>query len=130
MEDLESFLSAHITRSGDAQDLGLLHDSLYPKATKLLTVKTAIRQSEPFVVLIDGGLELNLFLACLAKEQDLVVHPLLKLLANGVGGKAIKIYGTTLAPIRIVDSRGKEETQNVPFIVADIQRYPAYLGMP
>jgi len=83
---------------------------LYPKPTKLLTVKAAIGQSEPFEALIDGGLELNLLSARLAKEQDLVVHPLPKLLAKGVGGKAIKIYGTTLAAIRIVDSRGKEET--------------------
>jgi hypothetical protein len=103
---------------------------LYPKPTKLLTAKVAIGQSGFVEALIDGGSQLNLISAMLAKEHDLTVRPLPKLLAEGVDGKALKVYGTTEVAIRIRDSRGKEETQNVPFIVADIQKYQVYLGLP
>jgi hypothetical protein len=113
-----------------SRDLGLLHDALYPKPTKLLTVGVAIGLSEPVEALIDGGSQLNLLSAVLAKEHDLPVQPLPKLLAEGVNGKELKVYGTTRVAIRITDSRRKTETQDVPFIVADVQKYQVYLGLP
>jgi hypothetical protein len=114
VEELESFLSAHIAHDPEVKDLGLLHDALYPKPAKLLTAKVAIGQSEFMEALIDGGSQLNLLSVMLAKEHDLPVQPLPKLLAEGVDGNALKIYGTTIVAIKIVDSRGKEEIQDVP----------------
>jgi hypothetical protein len=78
---------------------------------------------DPVEALIDGGSQLNLLLALLAKEQDLIVSLLLKFLAEGADGKSIKVYRTTKVSIEIVDSRGKKEIQDVPFIVADIKKY-------
>ena len=46
----------------------------------------------------------------LAKEHNLTVRPLLRLLAEGVDSKALKVYRTTEVAIRIRDARGKEET--------------------
>jgi hypothetical protein len=123
-------LSAHIAHNPESRDLELLHDALYPKPTRLLTTKVAIGQSDLIEALINGGSQLNLLSALLAKKQDLTVQPLPKLLAEGVDGKALKIYRTTQVAIQIRDSRGKEEIQDVPFIVANIQRYQVYLDLP
>jgi hypothetical protein len=79
---------------------------------------------------VDGGSQLNLLSAMVAKEQNLQVDPLPSLLAEGVNGGSIPVYGTTTVTILITDSRGKQEAQEVPFVVTDLRRYPVYLGLP
>ena len=74
-----------------------------------MTVLVAIGQSELMEALIDPGSQLNLLLAVTAKEHDLTVRPLPKLLAEGVNGKELKIYGTTMVAMSIKDSRGRTE---------------------
>ena len=123
-------MAAHVALDPTSRDLGLLHDALYPKPAKLLTVKVSLGQSEPIEALLDGGSQLNLISASLAAEQGLLVHPLPKLLADGVNGKELKIHGTTMVTMKVVDSRGKQETQDVPCIVAEVHKYQVYLGLP
>ena len=79
---------------------------------------------------MDGGSQLNLLSAMVAKEQNLQVDPLPSLLAEGVNGGSIPVYGTTTVTILVTDSRGKQETQEIPFVVTDLRRYPVYLGLP
>jgi transposase InsO family protein len=107
-----------------------LHDALFPKPARLLTAKVAVGQSDFFEALIDGGSQLNLVSAELAKEHDLPITPLSRVLAEGVDGRKLKVYGTTETSVRIVDSRGKEQTQDVPFLVTDAPKYQMYLGLP
>jgi hypothetical protein len=86
--------------------------------------------SGPLQALVDGGSQLNLLSAMVAKEQNLQVDPLPSLLAEGVNGGNIPVYGTTTVTVLITDSRGKQEAQEVPFVVTDLRRYPVYLGLP
>jgi hypothetical protein len=86
--------------------------------------------SGPLEALVDGGSQLNLLSAMVAKEQNLQVDPLPSLLAEGVNGGSIPVYGTTTVTMLITDSRGKQEAQEVPFVVTDLRRYPVYLGLP
>jgi hypothetical protein len=53
---------------------------------------------------------LNLVSAKLAKEHDLPITPLLRVLAKGVDSRKLKVYRTTETSVRIVDSCGKEQT--------------------
>jgi hypothetical protein len=80
--------------------------------------------------MIDGGSQLNLMSALLAKEQGLEIDPLPKLLAEGVNGSELLVYGTTTAEVNITDSRGKKQTHSIPFVVTDLKRYQLYLGLP
>ena len=114
----------------ESKDLGTLHDALYPKPVRLLTVRTEVGHSGPLEALVDGGSQLNLLSAMVAKEQNLQVDPLPSLLAEGVNGGSIPVYGTTTVTILVTDSRGKQETQEIPFVVTDLRRYPVYLGLP
>jgi hypothetical protein len=107
-----------------------LHDALFLKPARILTAKVTVGQSDLFEALIDGGSQLNLVSAELAKEHDLPITPLSKILAKGVDGRKLKVYGTTETSVRIVDSRGKEHTQDVPFLVTDAPKYQMYLGLP
>jgi hypothetical protein len=103
---------------------------LYPEPTKLLTVKITVGSSSQTEALIDGGSQLNLISAVLAKEQGLTIDPLPELLAEGVNGSEIPVYGTTTAGVTITDSRGRIQTHCVPFVVTDLRRYQVYLGLP
>ena len=114
----------------ESKDLGTLHDALYPRPSRLLTVQAVVGSSGAFEALIDGGSQLNLISAMVAKEQSLQVDPLPQLLAEGVNGSSIPVYGTTTAMTTITDSRGREQTQELPFVVTDLRRYKMYLGLP
>jgi hypothetical protein len=103
---------------------------LYPEPASLLTVRLSVKSSSQIEALVDGGSQLNLMSAVLAKEQELTVDPLPKLLAEGVNGSEIPVYGTTTADVDITDSRGCVETHRVPFVVTDLRRYQVYLGLP
>lgn len=80
--------------------------------------------------MVDPGSQLNLISAVLAKEQSLQVNPIPELLAEGVGGSEVAVYGSTVANVAITDSRGRVQTHRVPFVVTDLKRYPVYLGLP
>jgi hypothetical protein len=95
-----------------------------------LTVKLTVKSSSLIEALVDGGSQLNLMSARLAKEQGLEIEPLPKLLAEGVNGSEIPVYGSTAADVDITDSRGRVETHHVPFVVTDLRRYQVYLGLP
>jgi hypothetical protein len=80
--------------------------------------------------LIDRGSQLNLISAVLAKEQGLTINPLPDLLAEGVNGSEIPVYGTTTAGVTITDSCGRIQIDCVPFVVTDLRRYQVYLSLP
>jgi hypothetical protein len=103
---------------------------MYPKYTRLLTVRASIGDTSDVEVLIDGGSQLNLISALLVKELDLTVKPLPQMLAEGVNGSELPIYGTTDTDVTITDSRGHKETHKVCFVVTDLKRYKMYLGLP
>jgi hypothetical protein len=64
---------------------------------------------------------LNLIMsAVLAKEQELTVDPLLKLLAEGVNRLEILVYRTTTADVGITDLHSCVKTHRVPFVVTDL----------
>jgi hypothetical protein len=68
---LSSYLAAYIKLLQEHKDLSTLHNALYPKLSRLLTVRALLSKALGLEALIDRGLQLNLLLATLAKEQDL-----------------------------------------------------------
>jgi hypothetical protein len=130
LEGVDPCLLAHIAHLKESKDLGTLYAALYPKPVRLLTVQTTVGSSGPIEALLDGGSQLNLLSAIVAKEQRLQVDPLPSLLAEGVNGSSIPVYGTTIVRTTVTDSRGRKDTCNVPFVVTDLQRYKIYLGLP
>jgi hypothetical protein len=58
------------------------------------------------------------------------VDPLPSLLAEGVNRGNIPVYSTTTVTVLITNLRGKQEAQEVPFVVTDLRRYPVYLSLP
>ena len=126
---MNSYLLAHLELLKENEQLGTLRDLLRPKRTPLLTVKTTIGSAVDTETLIDGGSQLNLLSARLAKEQDLKVEPL-PMKVEAANGSDITIYGVTLAEVHVSDSRQNVRTQEIPFVVADLKRYDIYLGLP
>jgi hypothetical protein len=88
-------------------ELRKLKEKVITKLAKLLTVKFAISNLGLKEAIIDGGLQLNLLSAILAKEQGLQVNSLPELLVEGVGGFKLPVYGTIEANVTITDSRGR-----------------------
>lgn len=111
------------------QESVTLHEAIY-KPPRLLTVEVAFGGRPGIEALVDGGSQLNLMSAVLAKELDLHVSPLPKMVAEGVGGVELPIYGTTTTNVAITDSRGRVQVHRVPFVVSDLKRYKVYLGLP
>jgi hypothetical protein len=95
-----------------------------------MTVQCTIKLSQPQEAMIDPGSQLNLMSAILAKEQDLPINPLPNILAEGINGGKLTVYGTAETDVTITDSRGRVKTQRIPFVVADLNRYSLYLGLP
>jgi hypothetical protein len=125
-----AYISAHVALSKEERDLGTLREALNARPARLLTVKVGVEGAKPEDAVVDGGSQLNLISAIFAKERGLKVDPLPDLLAEGVSGDKLTIYGTTDASISIEDSRGRHETQLVPFVVCDLRRFKVYLGLP
>jgi hypothetical protein len=70
-EFLSSYLATYIKLLQEHKDLSTLHNALYPKPSRLLTVRASLSKALGLEALIDEGLQLNLLSATLAKEQDL-----------------------------------------------------------
>jgi hypothetical protein len=68
--------------------------------------------------------------AILAKEQDLPINPLPNILAKGVNSGKLTVYSTAETDVTITDLRGRVKTQRILFVVADLNRYLLYLGLP
>jgi hypothetical protein len=62
--------------------------------------------------------------------MDLQVDPLRGLLAEGVNGSNLTVYGTATTEVAVTDVRGRVQTHRIPFVVTDLHRYQAYLGLP
>ena len=120
-EGLSFYLLAHIALTKEHKELRTLQEALYPKQTKLLTTTVVVESSAPIEALIDGGSQLNLMSALLAKEQGLTVDPIPSLLAEGANGGEIAVYGLTTAAVTITDSHGHKQLHQVPFVVADVR---------
>jgi hypothetical protein len=120
---LSFFLLAYIALSAENKELRTLREALYPKPARLLTVNATIGSSKSKEALIDGGLQLNLISKSLVTEQGLCTNSMLKLLAEGVNGSEILVYGITTADVTITDSCGRKQTHRVPFVVTDLRRY-------
>jgi hypothetical protein len=68
---LSSYLAAYIKLLQEHKDLSTLYNALYLKPSRLLTVRASLSKALGLKALINRGLQLNLLLATLAKEQDL-----------------------------------------------------------
>lgn len=106
-----------------------LHDAVYHRPSKLLTVPVTVKAHE-LEALVDPGSQLNLISAMKAKELGLSVEPLSELLAKAANGTRITVYGTTVVDLDVRDTRGRVQTHHQAFIVVDMEQYPVYLGMP
>jgi hypothetical protein len=40
------------------------------------------------------------------------------------------VYGYTVANVHILNSQGRQQTHQIPFVVSNLARYPIYLGLP
>ena len=102
---------------------------LYPRPARLLTVSVEIGDSK-MEALIDGAAQLNLLSASVAKERDIQVRPLSRLMAEAANGTKMTIYGTASVNVIVIDSRRRRRKHLIPFVVADIPKFPMYLGLP
>jgi hypothetical protein len=123
-------ISAHVALPKEDRDLATLREALNAKPARLLTLQVEVEGAKPEEAVVDGGSQLNLISAVFAKERGLKVEPLPDLLAEGVSGDKLTIYGTANANMLIQDSRGRTEVQLVPLVVCDLRRYKVYLGLP
>jgi len=89
-----------------------------------------IGSSTGLKAIVDSGAQLNVLSATVAKEQDLVLEPIPEVIPLSPNGSGYTVYGCTIADVRIVDSRGREQTHAIPFVVADLKGPPMYLGLP
>jgi hypothetical protein len=100
-------------------------------ADKLITLPVRVKDRKGLSALVDPGSYLNLMDAVLAKELGLTWRQLPpRVGASTANGTSMTIYGIAEVEMSIQDSLGHELTQNVPFLVADLRKYPIYLGMP
>lgn len=53
-----------------------------------------------------------------------------KLLAKGIDGSQLLVYGTTVSDVVVTDSKGRTQVHRIPFVVTDLQRFPVCLGLP
>ena len=112
------------------KELGSLRELLYPKKSTLLTLQVSIGTTEDLKAVVDSAAELNVLSAKVAKEQELKMEPLPKMNLRAPSGSKYTVYGHTVANVRIVDSRGRVQTHQVPFVVTDLEGPPIFLGMP
>jgi hypothetical protein len=96
----------------------------------MLTVQAHTDPSRPVTALIDPGSQINVITPKLAKEWDLEVESLPWLKARAANGDGMTVYGYTVANVHILDSRGRQQTHQIPFVVSNLARYPIYLGLP
>jgi hypothetical protein len=81
--------------------------------------------------LVDPGSYLNLLDAVLGKELGLKWQKLPPNVdAYAANGTSMTIYGVVEVELMISDTNGHKVTHVVPFLVADLKRFPIYLGMP
>jgi hypothetical protein len=96
----------------------------------MLTVKTQINRTNSVKALIDKGSQLNLLSLLVAKENDLDIELLLKLLAEGPNRSNLTVYRITLANVSITDSHRRVQEHEVLFVVTELLKYKMYLGLP
>jgi hypothetical protein len=89
-----------------------------------------IGEADPVQAVIDGRAQLNVLSAKLAKEQDLIVKPLPKIIPKSPNGVGYTVYEYTFTDVRIVNSKGREQTHQIAFVVADLSGPQVYLGLP
>ena len=65
----------------------------------------------------------------LAKELDLYVSLLPKIVAEGVSSTELLIYRMTITSVTITNLRGQVQVHSVSFIVSDLRRYKVYLSL-
>jgi hypothetical protein len=128
-EELGSYLLAHIDLLR-TKELGSLRDLLYPARSTFLSLATRIGNSEELKAIVDSGAQLNVLSATVATEQGLKIEPLPKVIPRSPNGSNYTVYGGTVADVRIVDSRGREQTHRIPFVVTDLKGPPVFLGLP
>jgi hypothetical protein len=80
--------------------------------------------------IVDCGSSFDIIDPYLAKQLELQVHPLPKLLAKYLDGSNVTIYGQTSLHLRITDHEGQVRQQLAQFVVMDSPQYPIVLGMP
>lgn len=121
---------AQINAVVEGVQTGTLHDLVYPKPRRLLTIEAKIGQNRPVTALVDPGAQFNLLSPMIAKEMDLKVQPFPSLNLKGANSSPMQVYGYSTTVVSIRDSRGKNEDFEVTFIVTDPAKYEMYLGMP
>jgi hypothetical protein len=95
----------------------------------MLTVKTQINRTNSVKALIDKGLQLNLLSLLVAKENNLDIKLLPKLLAEELNRSNLTVYRITLANVSITDSCRHVQEHKVLFVVTELLKYKMYLGL-
>ena len=122
-------VAGYLDNIPEVKNAGNLFDWLYNRPKGMITLKAKAADRD-IQALVDPGSALNLLSARLAKEMSLEVTPLENLLAQAANGSDLTIYGTTVAYLALTDSRGRQQTQAIPFVVADLPLYEIFLGLP
>jgi len=113
-----------------ARELGDLKEMLNLRKPTFLSLQVEIGSSGGLRAIVDSGAQLNVLSAKVAKEQDLVIEPVPELIPLSPNGSGYSVYGCTVANVRITDSRGRVQTHRIPFVVADLEGPPIFLGLP
>lgn len=122
-------VAGYLDNIPEVKNAGNLFDWLYNRPKGMITLKAKAADRD-IQALVDPGSALNLLSARLAKEMSLEVTPLENLLAQAANGSDLTIYGTTVAYLALTDSRGRQQTQAIPFMIADLLLYKIFLGLP
>ena len=85
---------------------------------------------QPFKIFIDDGSQVNIITPFLAKQCGLQVLPVPRAAAEAINGTPLKIYGVAQARLALTDSKGTTLTEQIWFVVAEVQPYSMVLGMP
>jgi hypothetical protein len=125
-----ALIATHVANVPDAKQLGRLHDWLYAKPSRMITIRTGIGGREDIETLVDPGSQLNLIDGVLAKELGLNVTPLPSLLAEAANGSDMGLLGATTAEVSVKDTRGRTQNHTIQFVVGKVHRYKVYLGLP
>jgi hypothetical protein len=114
----------------DLRSAGIVKGPLSIFADKLISIRASIGEREELNALVDPGSYLNLLDTVLAKELGLKWKALPPNFgATAVNSSSITIYGVTEVNIVLSDSLGYKRTLCIPFLVANLKRYPIYLGI-
>jgi transposase InsO family protein len=106
-----------------------------PLSKSLIHIKMTIRDrlgqpGVPLDCLIDSGSTLNVISPTTAREHNLEIKPLPGALARYLDGTPLRLEGTVVADVDVVDSIGVRRRDSIQFVISETVEAPIVLGMP